>query len=108
MSIVYNWQVSQMDCISSVDGHQDYVVVVHWNCSGADGEYSGNVYSTCSLPVVEGESFIPYADLTLDTVLGWIWANGVDKDEVEANVARELDMLVNPPTVSKPLPWGGA
>jgi hypothetical protein len=37
--------------------------------------------------------------------LGWIWANGVDKAEVEANVARELDTQVNPPTVAKPLPW---
>ena len=43
-----------------------------------------------------------------DIVLGWIWANGVDKAEVEANVARELDAQINPPVVSKPLPWGNA
>ena len=53
-----------------------------------------------------GDDFVAYPDLTEEEVLGWCYANGVDKDAVEANVARELDMLVNPPTVAKPLPWG--
>jgi hypothetical protein len=105
MSIVYNWQVSKMDCLPNVDGHQDYVIVCHWACSGADSDYSGNVYSTCSLPVVEGASFIPYSSLTLDTVLGWIWANGVDKDATEAAVAQQIQNQINPPFVSPPLPW---
>jgi hypothetical protein len=108
MSIVYNWQVSQLNCLPSVEGKQDYVVTVHYNCSGADGDYSGNVYSTCSLPVVEGASFVPYADLTLDTVLGWIWANGVDKDATEAAVAQQIENAKNPPIVSPQLPWVAA
>ena len=105
MSIVYNWQVSQLNCLPSVEGKQDYVVTVHWACSGADGDYSGNVYSTCSLPVVEGASFVSYADLTLDTVLGWIWANGVDKAATEAAVEQQIENAQNPPLVSPPLPW---
>ena len=36
----------------------------------------------------------------------WVGLTDEEKEKlVEANVARELDMQVNPPVVSKPLPW---
>ncbi len=49
--------------------------------------------------------FTPYADLTQDQVLGWIWANGVDKDATEAAVAQQIANAKNPPVVSPALPW---
>ena len=105
MSTVINWNVSQLDCLPQSAEGADYVVTAHWQCNGSDGTYSGSVYSTCSFPVVQGESFVPYADLTLDTVLGWIWANGVDKDATEAAVEQQIQNQINPPIVSPPLPW---
>jgi hypothetical protein len=70
-----------------------------------DGAYTGQVYSTTSFAVVEGTSFTPYADLTLDQVLGWVWANGVDKNATEAAVEQQVETQKNPPIVSPPLPW---
>jgi hypothetical protein len=70
-----------------------------------DGAYTGQVYSTTSFSVVQGEAFTPYADLTLDQVLGWVWANGVDKDATEAAVEGQIEAQKNPPVVSPPLPW---
>jgi hypothetical protein len=70
-----------------------------------DGAYTGQVYSTTSFAVVQGEAFTPYADLTLDQVLGWVWANGVDKDATEAAVEGQIEAQKNPPIVSPPLPW---
>ena len=90
MSTVITWNVSQLDCLPQSAEGADYVVTAHWQCNGVDGDYSGSVYSTCSFPVVQGESFVPYADLTLDTVLGWIWANGVDKAATEAAVEQQI------------------
>jgi hypothetical protein len=55
--------------------------------------------------VVQGTSFIPYQDLTLDIVLGWIWANGVDKAATEAAVQTQIDNQINPPVISPQLPW---
>ena len=101
----YNWVISQLDCVPQTAEGADYVVTAHWSCNGSDGIYSGSVYSTCGFSVVQGEQFVPYADLTLDTVLGWIWANGVDKDATEAAVAQQIENQVNPPIVSPPLPW---
>jgi|688.fasta_scaffold43140_3 hypothetical protein len=103
MNIV--WQIQQLNCIPSVDGKQDYVVTAHWQCTGTDGAYSSYVYGTCGFAVVEGGTFIPYADLTQDDVLNWCWASGVDKAEVEANVTQQVQNLINPPIVTPPLPW---
>lgn len=99
------WNVSQLDCLPQSAEGADYVVTAHWQCNGVDGQYNGQVYSTTSFAVVQGESFVPYADLTLDTVLGWIWAAGVDKAATEAAVQQMIDNQINPPVVTPPLPW---
>ena len=100
-----NWKVESMVVKPQDGSHTDVVVTAAWRCTAVDGEHSASNYGSMGFASPTGD-FTAYADLTEDTVLGWIWANGVDKAEVEANVARELDMQVNPPTVAKPLPWG--
>jgi hypothetical protein len=52
-----------------------------------------------------GTAYTPYADLTQEQVLGWIWSSGVDKDATEAAVNNQLQNLINPPVVTLPLPW---
>jgi len=103
------WDITAMDCYPHADGQTDVVFTVHWTCSGsqtASGQtYSGSVYSTCSLPAPTGPNFTPYAQLTETQVLGWIWANGVDKAATEAAVAQQIANQINPPVVQPPLPW---
>lgn len=105
MTTTFTWTISQLDCYPQIDGEVDVVTTAHWQCTGTDGAYSGQVYSTCSFPIPAGETFTPYADLTQDQVLGWCWANGVDKDATEAAVQTQIDNQINPPIVSPPLPW---
>ncbi len=104
-TITYDWQVSRLECLPMAPEGADYVITAHWRLVGTDGPYAGTVYSTCGFAVVEGEPFIPYADLTLDTVLGWLYANGVDKVSAEAAVAQQIADQKNPPIVSPALPW---
>ena len=103
--ISYQWAISALNCIPQTPEGADYVVTAHWNLTGTDGTYTGQVYSTCSFPVVSKTDFIFYEDLTLNDVLGWIWANGVDKDATEAAVHQQIQNAKNPPVVSLPLPW---
>jgi len=105
MATTITWVISALNCIPQTPEGADYVVVVHWTCSGTDGTYNGSVYSTCSLPVVDSGNFIPYQSLTEQTVLGWIWANGVDKDATEAAVEQQIQNQIDPPIVTPPLPW---
>jgi len=104
MATTYTWSVTQMNCYPQSEGETDVVFTVHWTCFGTDGTYNGSAYSTCSVPAPTG-SFTPYADLTQDQVLGWIWADGVDKDATEASVAQQIQNQVNPPVVTPALPW---
>jgi hypothetical protein len=105
MNTVITWNISRLDCLPQSPEGADYVVTAHWQCNGVDGNYSGSVYSTCSFPVVQGENFTPYNQLTHDQVLGWVWANGVDKAATEAAVEGQIQNQINPPIVSPPLPW---
>ena len=104
MATVINWSVSQLDCVPQAPEGADYVICCHWQCTGVDGVYSGQVYSTTSFAVVEGTSFTPYASLTQDQVLGWIWANGVDKDATEASLAANI-ALQKAPVTATGVPW---
>ena len=105
MATTITWNISALDCVPQAPEGADYVVTAHWQCNGVDGNYSGRVYSTCGFAVVQGENFTPYADLTQDQVLGWCWANGVDKAATEAAVEQQIQNQINPPIVSPPLPW---
>lgn len=102
------WTVTAMDCYPQEGGETDVVFNVHWTCSGVQDTYSGSVYSTCAVPAPSGGAFTPYADLTQDQVLGWIWANGVDKAATEAAVQQQINNQINPPVVTPPLPWSQA
>jgi hypothetical protein len=100
MAISYNWTVSNTDRRTS-DG---FIQVAHWQCTGADGDITSSVYATCSF---EGDVNIPYASVTEADVLGWCWANGVDKDATEASIADRIEALKNPVQASG-LPWAAA
>jgi hypothetical protein len=108
MTAQINWSVTRLDCYPQEDGNTDVVFTVHWTCAGNDGTYNASVYSTCSVPAPTGSAFTPYADLTQEQVLGWIWANGVDKDATEAAVDQQIQNQINPPVVTPPLPWSAA
>lgn len=94
----YTWTISNLDRRTS-DG---YIKVAHWQCTGVDGELSSSVYATVSFE--DGDINIPYASVTEADVLGWCWANGVDKDATEASIANRIEALKNPVEASG-VPW---
>lgn len=103
----FTWTITALNCLPLADGVTNYAVTAHWTCSGTDGTYTSSAYSTCSFPAPTGPTnqYTPYADLTQDQVLGWVWTNGVDKDTTEAAVQSMLDNQINPPIVTPKLPW---
>jgi hypothetical protein len=92
------WNVSQLDRQTS-DG---FVTTAHWQANATDGNYSASTYSTCSWS--DGTPTVPYASLTKETVLGWIWANGVDKEAVEASLEAQIELQKNPVKATG-VPW---
>ena len=101
----FTWTVTQMDCYPQAEGQTDVVFTVHWTCAGTQDTYSSSVYSTCGVTYVAGTPYTPFADLTQDQVLGWIWTSGVDQSATEAAVQTQIDNQINPPVVQPALPW---
>ena len=92
------WNISQTNYETS----NGFITTAHWQANATDGDYSASVYSTCSWS--DGTATIPYADLTKETVLGWIWANGVDKAATEAALAAQIELQKNPVKATG-VPW---
>lgn len=108
MPVEYTWGVAQMDCYPEADGESDVVFTVHWVLSATDGTYSAGAYGTSGFSVDPDEPFTPYADLTLDQVIGWV-KNSMGDEQVsslEVNLANQIEAQVIPPVVTPPLPWG--
>jgi hypothetical protein len=107
-----DWRVTNLDCKVQEDGLSDVVYQCHWRVSktevDGDKTYSASVYSTCSVPGPNPASFVPFDQLTQNEVLGWIWANGVDRAATEAAVEAQLELQKHPVTVSLAPPWVSA
>ena len=82
----------------------DVVITADWRCNGTQDQYSGTCYGSASFAAPSG-SFTPYEDLTQDQVLGWCFANGVDKTAIEAHVTAQINGQIKPPVIAPPLPW---
>ena len=92
-----NWTISTMEREVS----NGFVITAHWQATATDGDYSAQIYSTCSW--AEGTPTIPYADLTQETVLGWVWET-VDKQATEDALAANIALQKAPVTASG-TPW---
>jgi hypothetical protein len=100
MATTYNWTIANLEH-NVADGG---VIVAHWRVTAQDGDYSSSAYGTAGFtPDPDAEGFVPYADLTEADVLAWVWAS-VDKDEMEANLAKQIEDQKAPKTESG-LPW---
>ena len=95
------WTISTLDREVS----NGFVTCAHWQATAVDGDYSACIYSTCGW--AEGTPTIPYEDLTQETVLNWVWANGVDKQATEDALTAQIDLQKNPVQATG-TPWGQA
>ncbi len=64
------WKVSQLDCHPEHEGNEKVVFTVHWSATAQDGEFSGYTYGSASLTLDPEATFVPFADLTEEVVIG--------------------------------------
>lgn len=90
----------------TINGFSEVVLSAGWRLTGTDGTYTSSIYNTSTFPEPQqGGTYTPYADLTEQQVLGWVWENGVDKEAAEASVTAQVEAQANPPVINPPLPW---
>ena len=96
--------ITQMYTLQTPD--PDYVVNALWQVTGVDGEYTASIGGNTQFTSQQGPDFIPYADLTEATVIGWIPESQITS--AQACVQGQIDSMITPPVSpsNQPLPWG--
>jgi len=96
--------VTQMYTMQTPD--PDYVVNALWQVTGVDGEYTASIQGNTQFTSQQGPDFIPYADLTEATVIGWIPESQITS--AQACVQGQIDSMITPPVspANTLLPWG--
>ena len=101
MSIAYNWNISE----TNYETANGFITQAHWQCTATDDEYTASIYSTCSW--ADGTPSVPYADVTMQEVLQWVWDSNVSKDATEAALAANIALQKNP-VIATGTPWSAA
>ena len=92
------WTITQ----TNYETANGFITTAHWTATAVDGDYTASIWSTCSWQA--GTPTIPYANVTMQEVLDWCYASGVDKDATEAALAQNIALQKNPVTATG-TPW---
>jgi hypothetical protein len=95
------WTITQ----TNYEVSNGFITTAHWTATAVDGDYTASAYSTCSW--ADGNPTIPYNQVTMQEVLDWCWASGVDKDATETALAQNIELQKNPVTATG-TPWATA
>jgi hypothetical protein len=101
MATTTTWDIAQLDR-ETKDG---FVYTAHYTLNATDGTYNAGAYG--SVGFERPETLVAYADLTKDTVIGWVKeaVGGADKvAEIEAALQARLDEQ-KAPTKASGTPW---
>ena len=91
-----------MDCVIDEDGLTNVVKTVHWRLIGTDeNEVSSDIYGAQSFPAPEAEGYIPFEQLTAQTLQDWVEISENRKKRnmawLKANmIDKRLEDKVNP------------
>jgi len=104
MSTTITWNINTLER-NTADG---IVFNAHYTVGAEDGTYTSGAYGTIGLEApAEGDTVIPYAELTKETVIGWVKEKigGADKvKEIEDALQAQLDEQ-KAPTKATGTPW---
>ena len=83
----------------------NYVVNAIWEVTGVDGDNTASIGGNTQFSSQQSDTFIPYAQLTEATVIGWIPEQ--DISNAQACVQGQIDSMITPPVspANTPLPW---
>jgi len=114
----YNWNFNPLTCYTHQDGYEDVVMTVHWQYSAQSGslnesgsfvpQYTAQIIGTQGYTFDTGSgTFIPFEELTKDTVLGWITGSFGDEriGQMSASLEAQIVDQITPKIVNLPAPW---
>lgn len=102
------WKVEKVECLKNSLGVEKLIQKVWYKVLGEETVngviHTGQTDGFASISPI-GDNFLPFEDLTEDTVIAWCWQNGVDKDVLEGEVTRQVLSKITPQTEIINSPW---
>lgn len=111
MANSYTWKINYLDTALSENGLEKVVKSCRWSVDATDGEAkptTASNYGYAEFSAPDAESFVAYDTLTEQQVLDWIWANGVDKETVQAGLDATIASTKAPAVTVLRNPWDPA
>jgi hypothetical protein len=103
MATTFTTTITAMYTVQQPD--PNYVVNAIWKITGVDGQYTAEIDGNTIFDSQQEANFIPYANLTEATVIGWIPESQITS--AQQCVQGQLNSLANPPVspANTALPW---
>jgi kynureninase len=106
--MAFNWVISQLDSIPSIDGMDKVISVIHYRAQKLYEEdvihFTADTYGALAVQAPHEASFTPYDEVTQAMVESWL-NELLDTESIEANLDAQIQNFLNPPIVAYPLPW---
>ena len=111
MAINYFWTINPLEAYPTASGESDVVFTAHWQLHATEQvdetTYTAQSIGTQGLNYESGSTFIPFEELTLATVQGWV-ENALGEEQVnamKAGLASNIQNQITPPSVTLQSPW---
>jgi hypothetical protein len=104
MATTFTTRITAMYTLQQPD--PNYVVNAFWEVTGVDGIYTASIGGNTTFNSADQVgAFIPYANLTEATVIGWIPESSITS--AQECVQGQINSMINPPVspANTPLPW---
>lgn len=105
--IEFTWHCNEMKVVPTQGELKDVITFVSWHLNGTDGTFQDNQYGEVAVSAAVLDEFIPFSDLTLTEVIGWVQKE-LGEDTVKSlqeRIAASIDNRANPPFVAMKAPW---
>jgi hypothetical protein len=100
MAITYTWSVANIERNLSDGG----ITVIHWKCTGVDGDYTASSYGTTSHTYdADAADFVAYDNVTEAQAIGWAQA-ALDQSAIETAISDDITAQKTP-TTGDGVPW---
>ena len=105
----YTWKVTALSTMPSPPAPiNEYVVMANYTVTGTNGTITVEISSISQFTIdTTSPTYVPYAQLTEEIVLGWIQSEPNLVINTQANLDGQIESIVNPPVSPQntPLPW---
>jgi hypothetical protein len=96
----FTWIISAVEVELSNNGLSQIVNKVHWRykATGSDG-LTAEVFNVAVLDTPNTATFIPYANLTSNVIIGWVTSTA-NVENLQTSLETTLQNIRNPPMVT--------